>query len=277
MPSRCRIPWTTRSATSSSYVPAWFGAFRCATAGQMTTSPSNTGRSAGSAGREPGPVPPESGERPPSTGSSSMGKASTSVGPPLPRKRRFKSVMAPSSTKSTDSSASPLTPSALSTFSASRTHRMVSTGMSVCSSAAKTSITMSPGGTLGPLVGTHDVLDNAVAHHVAVGKPHERQSVDPAEDLLQPDEAGPAPGQVDLGHVTSHHRPAAETDAGQEHLHLLGRGVLRLVENDEAVVQRPSTHERERGHFDRALGHQVLATVRTKHVEQGVVERAQVG
>ena len=29
---------------------------------------------------------------------------------------------------------------------------------------------------------------------------------------------------------------AAEADAGEEHLHLLGRGVLRLVENDEGVL-----------------------------------------
>ena len=63
----------------------------------------------------PGPVPPESGERPLSGGSSSIGKASTSVGPSLPRKRLLRSAMASSSTNSTDSSASPRTPSASST------------------------------------------------------------------------------------------------------------------------------------------------------------------
>src|SRR5688572_369492 len=130
-----------------------------------------------------------------------MGKASTSVGPDLPRKRRLRSAMASSSTNSTDSSASPLTPSAWSTDSARRTQRMVSTGMSVCSSAAKTSITWSPVAALGPLVGADDVLNDAVAHHVPVGQAHEGQTLDVGEDLLQAHEARPAPGQVHLGDV----------------------------------------------------------------------------
>ena len=33
---------------------------------------------------------------------------------------------------------------------------------------------------------------------------------------------------------------------GEEHLHLLGRGVLRLVEDDEGVVERAPAHEGQR-------------------------------
>ena len=45
----------------------------------------------------------------------------------------------------------------------------------------------------------------------------------------------------------------AEAEARQEHLHLLGRGVLRLVEDDERVVERAAAHERERRDLDDAL------------------------
>ena len=47
----------------------------------------------------------------------------------------------------------------------------------------------------------------------------------------------------------------AEPEPRQEHLHLLGRRVLRLVEDDERVVERPAAHERERRDLDRAALH----------------------
>ena len=42
--------------------------------------------------------------------------------------------------------------------------------------------------------------------------------------------------QVDLGHVTGHDHPRAEPEPREEHLHLLGRRVLGLVEDHERVV-----------------------------------------
>ena len=62
---------------------------------------------------------------------------------------------------------------------------------------------------------------------------------------------GPA-GQVDLGDVAGHDDLGAEAEPGQEHLHLLGRGVLRLVQDDERVVERPAAHVRQRRDLDRA-------------------------
>ena len=43
--------------------------------------------------------------------------------------------------------------------------------------------------------------------------------------------------QVGLRDVAGHHRHRAEADARQEHLHLLHRGVLGLVEDDEGVIE----------------------------------------
>ena len=58
--------------------------------------------------------------------------------------------------------------------------------------------------------------------------------------------------QVDLRDVAGDHRLGAEADAREEHLHLLGRGVLRLVEDDEGVVQRAPAHVGERRDLDGA-------------------------
>src|SRR5260221_10054563 len=52
-------------------------------------------------------------------------------------------------------------------------------------------------------------------------------------------------------HVARDDRFGPEAEPREEHLHLLGGRVLRLVEDDERVVQRPSAHERERRHLHR--------------------------
>src|SRR3546814_5250975 len=46
--------------------------------------------------------------------------------------------------------------------------------------------------------------------------------------------------------------PAVLAEAGEEHLHLFARGVLRLVEDDEAVCQRAPAHEGDRRDLDLA-------------------------
>ena len=56
--------------------------------------------------------------------------------------------------------------------------------------------------------------------------------------------------QIDLRDVAVHHHLRVEALAREHHLHLLGRAVLRFVENDEAVVERAPAHERDRRHFD---------------------------
>src|SRR5579875_421767 len=298
MPSRCSTPCTTSSASSSSNVSPWASALRAATAGHTTTSPSRTGMPSSSAARPPpGPVPPSSGERPPWSGSSSMGKASTSVGPCLPRNRSLSSAMVGSSTNNRDTSASLRSEWSSSTARASAAHRATSTGRSDCSSATKTSIATSVpprpparlgrGGTAaadGPravgsrvLVGGHDVGHDLVPDDVALGQVHEGHAVHAAEHRLQPRQSRTATGHVDLGDVPGHHRLGAETDAGEEHLHLLRRRVLRLVEDDEAAVERAPPHERQGCHLDGAPFEQALGAVGPEQVVERVVERAQVG
>src|SRR5262245_1776972 len=211
-----------------------------------------------------------------------MGKASTSVGPSASMKRWLSSAMAASSTNSSESSASPWTPSATSTSCARATQRSTSTTAAFCSSAPNTCTSPSgprragrgagrwtsvsspgrdaPGGGIsggftasrlglggarlvGALVGVDDVLDDVVTHHVLGRQANEGQAVDVAQHPFEVRHAAAPGGQVDLGHVGGHHCLRPEPDAGQEHLHLLGGRVLGLVQDDEALVERAPPHE----------------------------------
>ena len=83
--------------------------------------------------------------------------------------------------------------------------------------------------------------------------------------------------QVDLGDVAGDDHARAEPEPGEEHLHLLGRRVLRLVEHDERVVQGAAAHVGERGDLDGAGREQLRHQLGIHHLVERVVQRAQVG
>ena len=110
------------------------------------------------------------------------------------------------------------------------------------------------------------------------GQPGEVDVLDAVEDALDHAQAaGLAGREVDLGDVAGHHHLRPEPEPGEEHLHLLGRGVLRLVQDDERVINRPSPHKSQGGDLDDAGGYQAGDRVGVDHVVQGVVQGAQVG
>ena len=128
------------------------------------------------------------------------------------------------------------------------------------------------------LVRVDDVLHDPVAHDVVRVELDEREVVDAVEDAAHREQARAAAalGQVDLGDVTGDDDLRAEAEPGEEHLHLLGRGVLRLVEDDERVVERAAAHERERRDLDGAPLHEPGHDLGIEHVVERVVERAEV-
>ena len=117
-----------------------------------------------------------------------------------------------------------------------------------------------------------------MANHVLGGEVGHPDTGGVLEHIEYLDQAGAlALGQVDLGHVAGDHRGGAEADAGQEHLHLLARGVLALVENDEGIVQGAPAHVGQRRDLDHLALDQLGDLLEADHLVQGVIQRAQVG
>ena len=83
--------------------------------------------------------------------------------------------------------------------------------------------------------------------------------------------------EVDLADVAGNNGFCAEADAGQEHFHLFGRGILRFVQNHIRAVERAAAHVGERGDFNQAFFHQFGHAVEAHQIVERVVERAQVG
>ena len=128
------------------------------------------------------------------------------------------------------------------------------------------------------LVGFDDLLHQTVTHHVFFGEVALRDAVHAFEDLkcIHKAAAG-AVGKVDLSDVAGNDHFRADAHAGEEHLHLLRGGVLRFVEDDEGIVQRPAAHIGQRCNLDDLLFHQTLIGLCAQHIEQAVVQRPQIG
>src|SRR4051812_16502045 len=218
---------------------------------------------------------------PSATGSRpSSGNDSTSVASSMPRCSRLRSRISSGLTNWTPTSP-PVPPPAA---SAPRTPSPASSAgtsppLLFSTSTATTGLPAPPGpGLLRVLfVGLHDALHQLVPDHILVVEADEGDAVDVAEDVLHLDQPGGLLArQVDLRHVAGDDDLGAEAEPREEHLHLLGARVLRLVEDDERVVQRAAAHEGERRHLDGAALHERRQLVRVEHVVERVEQRAQV-
>ena len=117
-----------------------------------------------------------------------------------------------------------------------------------------------------------------MANHILRVEAGETDAFDPGQDAHDLVESRFLPArQIGLGDIAGHHRARAETDAGQEHFHLLGAGVLCFVQDDKALAQRPPAHERQWRHFDNTFFHQPGDPLKTQHFIKGVVHRPQIG
>src|SRR3954466_2062596 len=214
--------------------------------GQITTSPSSRGPATG---------PP-----------SSTGNDSTSVAASLPRWAPFRLRISSSPTKPIARCPSAM-PAAASAASAAR--------RSVGSSPPCISISTSARGVF--VIGLDDALHELVPHHVLSPEAQELDPLDLAQDVADHHEPGALPAvEVDLRDVAGHDHLRVEAEPREEHLHLLLARVLRLVEDDEAVVEGAAAHEREWRHLDRAALEVLVHTVGLEHVVERVEERSQI-
>ena len=204
----------------------------------------------------------------------SSGKARTSVGASLPRCSRFSSRIRAASTSSTAR-----WPSVDRRGAQRRRHGVAQLGGHVGEVNATSGGGRSSLPPLGVLaVGRDDPLHQLVADDVLAAEADEGDVLHLVEDVAHDDQAGALVGrQVDLGDVAGDDHPRVEAEPGQEHLHLLGAGVLRLVEDHEGVVEGAAAHEGERRHLDHAALEVAVDPVGVEHVVERVEERPQVG
>src|SRR6202795_2551376 len=116
-----------------------------------------------------------------------------------------------------------------------------------------------------------------MTHYVALVEVHEREAVYTLQNIDRFDQAAAAGGgQVDLRDVAGDYRLGIKSQAGDEHLHLLGGGVLRFVQDDERIVQRAPAHEGDGRDLDDIFFEIALDALGLEHVKECVIERPQI-
>ena len=127
------------------------------------------------------------------------------------------------------------------------------------------------------LIGLDNQPHQMVPHYVAFIEVAERQTWNGAQYGSSLYETRtPVGGKINLGDVARNHCLGVHADARQEHFHLLGRCVLRLVENDESVVQRPAAHESQRGDLYNPVLDEPLDLVHVQKDMQRIIQRAEI-
>lgn len=127
------------------------------------------------------------------------------------------------------------------------------------------------------LIGRDDALHQGVAHDVAGRQAADgdiRYVVQNAHGVLQTTDL--VGGQIDLCNVAGDDDLRAEAQSRQEHFHLLARRVLRLVEDDEAVVERAAAHIGQRRDLDVAALEIFLIRLRAEHIVKRVIQRTEI-
>ena len=127
------------------------------------------------------------------------------------------------------------------------------------------------------LVGLDDVLHKLVPDDISFIEIDELDAVDVAKNLPYFDESGyTIRRKIDLRNVAGDHNFRVESQPSQKHFHLFRGSVLRFIENDERIVQGPTPHERQGCDFDVAPFDETRRPFHVHHVEQRIVERAQI-
>src|SRR4051812_37684626 len=237
----------------------------------MTMSPSSRGPAAG-------PSP-------------SAGKESTAVGPGRPRNSRLSDAIRSASTYSTATwpASTPAEAKAMPTIRSTSGRGGACGPPSPMTSTSSTALRSAAAGLLGGraqlrrgalgvlVVGLDDPLHEAVAHDVGAAEADELDALDGGEDLADHHEPRALVArEVDLRDVAGDDHLRVEAQAREEHLHLLGARVLRLVEDHERVVERAPAHEGQRRHLDDVALEVGGHLVGVDHVVQRVEQRPQV-
>ena len=116
-----------------------------------------------------------------------------------------------------------------------------------------------------------------MADDVGIAEPYHRDISDRLKAARDLGETGQPIEQVALVGIAGHHHRRVPAQPGQQHLDLAIGAVLRLIDNDESVVQGAPAHKADWRDLDRSFGHKLLDPLASEPFVQGVVERAQIG
>src|SRR5882757_11177612 len=242
-------------SSASSCPRLWPAAAACpaANSGHSTISPNIDGPGSGASGRPPG-------------SSSSIGKLITSVGPGRSIHRMCRSAIAAVSSSTIESSAAGVTfilrMTNLATLTSSSSETSMPDSLDTSMLTPSPSRSTAGGAPLRPIhqgiaglrlfVRVDDFGDQPMPDNVCASEFGEVDIVDAVEDLHHRTQArGCAAGQIYLRDVAGDDDLRAKAQAGQEHLHLLARAVLRLVEDDERIIERVVREEEVLGDIER--------------------------
>ena len=116
-----------------------------------------------------------------------------------------------------------------------------------------------------------------MADYIAAGQIAETNIVNFLEYMNRRIQSGRSSGrQILLRLVARHDHLGTKADTCQEHLHLCRGRILRLIENDERIIQGTTTHVRKRRHLNQALLRIVQVTFCPHNLIQRIVKRTQV-
>ena len=128
------------------------------------------------------------------------------------------------------------------------------------------------------VVGIHYSLHQRVPDYIRGTQRHGGDSLDPPQPRQGVDQAAVGMRrQIDLRDVAGDHDLRTGAHPRQKHLHLGNGGVLRLVEDDEGLVQRATAHVGQRYDLDQVLLGVALDKVVIDHLAQGVHQGPQIG
>src|SRR5271165_1307925 len=127
------------------------------------------------------------------------------------------------------------------------------------------------------VIGADDALHQVVPHDVAFIEVAKANPVNVLQDIDHfQKSAAVRIRQINLRDVAGDDGFRVEPETGHEHLHLLGSGILRLVKNDERIVQGPPAHERDGRDLDDVLLQITVYLVGLEHVVERVVQRPKI-
>src|SRR3954471_8943422 len=139
------------------------------------------------------------------------------------------------------------------------------------------SLSFGHGGAVGPFVGIYDAHDEVAAYDVIPFEAYERNAFDTGElslGVLQSTRL--SLGQIHLGGVSGYDHLRAETQAREEHLHLLRSSVLRLIQDHERIVQGTASHERQGCYLNYTPLKVRLELRRVDHLVESIVEGPEI-